>query len=79
MAKKVLILGGIGNGSVIANAMVDANNRGSSEWEFAGYLNDRMDSGNNIEGYPVMGKTTDWRRFMNEGYHFINTIFRIDG
>jgi acetyltransferase EpsM len=79
MNKKVIILGGIGNGSVIANAMVDANKRGDHQWEFAGYLNDRIAEGGKIESYPVLGKLVDWARFADKGYFFINTIFRIDG
>lgn len=79
MAKKILILGGLGNGSVIANAIIDSNKRSCTEWEFAGYLNDRLEIGSLIETYPVMGKTGDARNFLDEGYYFINTIFRIDG
>jgi acetyltransferase EpsM len=79
MGKKVIILGGVGNGSVIANAIVDANNRGDKEWEFAGYLNDRVAAGGHIENFPVLGKLADWMRFEREGCFFINTILRIDG
>jgi len=79
MAKKVIILGGIGNGSVIANAIVDANRRGDREWEFFGYLNDRVAVGGNIESYPVLGKLGDCMKFAAEGCFFINTIYRIDG
>ena len=79
MGKKVIIIGGIGNGSVIANAIVDANKRGELEWEFTGYLNDRIEKGAVIETYPVLGKVSDCGHFANEGYYFINTIFRIDG
>jgi acetyltransferase EpsM len=79
MSKKVIILGGIGNGSVIANAIVDANKRGDREWEFAGYLNDRIASGASIEGLPVLGRLNEWPGFAGKGYFFINTIYRIDG
>lgn len=79
MAKKVIILGGIGNGSVIANAIADANRRGDHEWEFAGYLNDRMEAGEHIESYPVLGKLADWKMNAASDRFFINTIFRIDG
>jgi acetyltransferase EpsM len=79
MSKKVIILGGIGNGSVIANAIVDANKRGDKEWEFAGYLNDRIEKGGSIEGYPVLGKISDTKKLFEEGFFFINTILRIDG
>lgn len=76
--KKVLILGGLGNASVIGNAMIDANRRGSNEYEFAGYINDR-DNMEEIEGYPVMGGLKDIPRFIEEGYYFLNTIYKIDG
>jgi len=79
MSKKIIILGGIGNGSVIANAIIDANKRGDREWAFAGYLNDRIATGSNIESYPVLGKLIDWVRFADTDFFFINTIYRIDG
>jgi acetyltransferase EpsM len=79
MGKKVIILGGIGNGSVIANAIIDSNKRGDQEWEFAGYLNDRIAVGGNIESYPILGKLNDWEKFAKESCFFINTIYRIDG
>lgn len=78
-SKKVLILGGLGNASVIGAAIVDARGRGYKELDFAGYLNDREETGSEIEGYPVMGKTSDIKKFIEQGYYFINTIFRIDG
>lgn len=76
--KKVLILGGLGNGSVIANAIIDANLRGYNEYKFTGYLNDR-DNVNEIEGYPVLGGLKDVQKFIREDYYFINTIFKIGG
>lgn len=79
MSKKIIILGGLGNGSVIANAIEDANNRGYNEYEFSGYLNDRLEVGETIEKYPVLGKLSDIPKFLGEGYYFINTILRIDG
>lgn len=79
MSRKIIILGGVGNGSVIANAIIDANQRGDLEWEFAGYLNDRVAGGGKIEDHPVLGKLADWRKFAGQGCFFINTIYRIDG
>ena len=76
---KVIILGGLGNGSVIANAIVDANNKGYEKYTFAGYLNDRVQIGEEIQGFPVLGKVSDINQFISEGFYFINTIFRIDG
>ena len=78
-SKRVIIVGGPGNGSVIAAAIVDANLRGNMEWEFSGYLNDREKKGTLIGGMPVLGKLADANIFMDEGYYFINTILRIDG
>ena len=79
MKKKVLILGGIGNGSVIAAAMIDANRRGFYDHEFAGYLNDRFKKNELIEGYPVLGNLSDAKRFANDGYYIVNSVYRIKG
>ncbi len=78
-SKKIIIIGGLGNGSVIAAAIHDANKRGFDEWEFYGYLNDRIKPGELIDGMPVLGSLKDAKSFVSEGYYFINTIFRIDG
>lgn len=78
MPKKVLIMGGLGNGSVIAHAMVDAVRRGYAEFECVGFVNDR-DGIDNIEGFPVLGGLKDIPRLLDEGYYFINTIFKIGG
>ena len=79
VAKKVIILGGLGNGSVIANAILDANQRGFKDYEFAGYLNDRINKGESIESFSVLGKLTDVQNFIKKGFYFINTIYKIDG
>lgn len=79
-SKKVLILGGEGNGGVIANAIADSNKRGCHEWECVGFLNDGVEVGTIIDSFPVVGNIkNDIYRFLAEGYYFINTIFRIDG
>jgi acetyltransferase EpsM len=77
--KRVIILGGKGNGSVIAAAIRHANSNGYSEWTFYGYLNDRENKGAMIDGMPVVGKLDDIKKYMEEEFYFINTIFRIDG
>ncbi|HRQ67625.1 MAG TPA: hypothetical protein P5031_03575 [Candidatus Syntrophosphaera sp.] len=77
--QKVIILGGIGNGTVIAEAIADANKRGDRSLEMAGYLNDREETGSYIESFPVLGRTADAPCLAKEGYKFINTIYRIDG
>lgn len=77
--QKVIILGGIGNGTVIAQAIADANKRGDMSCTICGYLNDREAKGSEIEGYPVLGAVAEAKEFANRGYKFINTIYRIDG
>lgn len=79
MSKKIIILGGLGNGSVIAAAIQHANNMGFSEWKFEGYLNDRIPIGELIDSYPVLGKIADIEKFIENDFYFINTILRIDG
>lgn len=77
--KKIVVLGGIGNGSVIAAAIKNANSAHNSEWAFAGYLNDREIKGNLIDGMPVLGNLSEVGKYLEAGYYFINTILRIDG
>ena len=79
MSKKVLILGGLGNGSVIANALIHAANLGFTEYSFEGFLNDRTQVGDLIESHPVLGRISDISKFIEKDYYFINTILRIDG
>ncbi len=76
MSKKVLIMGGGGNASVIGYAILDANLRGDKSLEFIGYINDR-DEVKEIEGYPVVGGLNDIPKFIEEGYYFINAIGKI--
>lgn len=57
MSKKVVIIGGEGNGGVIASAIEDNRNRfGDMEWEVAGFLNDYEKK---VDGFPVIGKLGD--------------------
>ncbi len=79
--QKVIILGGVGNGTVITQAILDATKRGVCDLEVVGYLSDRMEIGELIEGYPVVAKTSrdNIEKFSQEGYKFIYTVYRIDG
>ena len=80
MSKKVLILGGEGNGGVIANAMKDAENKGYDEWEIVGYLNDGYPVGTIIDSFPVIGSIKgDLNKYVAEGYFFIVAIMKLDG
>ena len=77
--RKVAILGGKGNAALVAAAMEHARRMGATEWEVAGFLNDREPVGSIIDMFPVIGKTTDAKRLLDDGYWFVNAILRIDG
>lgn len=79
MSKKVAILGGLGNGAVVAAAIEHARRMGATDLKVAGFLNDRTPVGEKIDMFPVIGKVEDAKRLLDEGYWFINTILRIDG
>ena len=51
--KKLIIIGGYGNGTVVQSTVEDIN-AVKPEWEILGFLNDRETEP--INGYPVLGK-----------------------
>lgn len=53
--KKLVIIGGMGNGSVALSTVEDINSK-KPEWKVLGFLNDR--DIDNVNGYPVLGKVT---------------------
>jgi sugar O-acyltransferase (sialic acid O-acetyltransferase NeuD family) len=75
--KRVLIFGGLGEAMVIGSAIIDANKRGSTEYVLAGYINDTC-IGDTLDGYPVLGGRKDIPRFIEEGYYFLNTVYKLD-
>lgn len=79
MSRKVAILGGVGNGTVIAAAIEHARRMGATDLQVAGFLNDREPIGKALDLFPVIGRVEDAKRLLEEGYWFINTILRIDG
>lgn len=78
MSKKVLIIGGEGNGGVIASCIDDNRKRfGDQEWEVAGFIND-FEKGKQINGYPVLGGTDEIEQFLNnDDYYFMYAIHMI--
>lgn len=76
--KKVLIFGGTGPATNIGQAIVHANSIGYKEYEFTGYVNDKMEE-ESILGYPIIGGFEDIPKFIEEGYYFLNTILKIGG
>lgn len=77
MSKKVLIIGGEGNGGVIASCIDDNRKRFNDlEWEVAGFIND-FEKGKLINGYPVLGGTDDIEGLLRENYYFMYAIHMI--
>ena len=76
MSKKVIIIGGEGNGGVIAACIEDNRRRfGDLEWEVAGFVNDYETQ---VCGYPVLGGTDDVGKLLeNPEYHFMWGIHMI--
>jgi acetyltransferase EpsM len=77
MCKKVIILGGEGNGGVIASAIIDMNKKGYYEYEFEGYLNDFEKPGTLIHNYPVLGKLKEVHDFAEKGYYFMWAVHMV--
>lgn len=68
MSKKVVIIGGEGNGGVIASCIEDNRNRYRDlEWEVVGFLNDFETE---VDGFPVIGKLSDLDKLINETDHY---------
>ena len=78
MSKKVYIFGGVGVASSIAMAMIDARQRGASDLEFCGYINNR-DGISELDGFPVVQSFDEIPRLIDEGCQFIYTFYKIDG
>ena len=70
MNKKIIIIGGEGNGGVISACIEDNRNRyGDMEWEVAGFINDYESE---VAGYPVLGTLADIPELLkNPEYYFM--------
>lgn len=77
MNKRVIIIGGEGNGGVIAACIEDNRRRfKDEEWIVAGFLND-LEKGGEINGYPVLGGTDEINKFLQDEYYFMFAIHMI--
>ena len=76
MTKKLVIIGGEGNGGVVASCIEDNRKRFyDDEWEVVGFINDYEDS---VCGYPVIGKMEDVDRLVKEtDYYFLFAIHTV--
>jgi len=75
--KKLIIIGGYGNGTVVQSTVEDINQR-EKQWELLGFLNDREKK--LINGYPVLGKidkqTVD-RYLTDPNVYFFYTLISV--
>jgi acetyltransferase EpsM len=79
MNKKVIIIGGEGNGGVVA-ACIDDNRKRYSNNEYIvyGFINDFIEKGELINGYPVLGNTDEIQPFIDDPqYYFMYAIHPI--
>ena len=78
MCKKVIIIGGNGNGGVAAACIKDMRlNYNCKDYEVYGFLNDFIPVGDTINGYRVLGRLKDIKRFINEDFYFIYAIHSV--
>lgn len=68
--KKLIIVGGRGNGSTIACAVEDINEE-EPTWELLGFFNDSDRVGTMINDYPVVGRPQDMIERRYDDVHFI--------
>jgi sugar O-acyltransferase (sialic acid O-acetyltransferase NeuD family) len=77
MNKRVIIIGGEGNGGIIASCIEDNRKKYNKlEWKVEGFLND-FEKGKKINGYPVLGGTDSISDFLKEEYYFMYAIHMI--
>ncbi len=78
MNKKVIIIGGDGNGGVAASCIEDMRNKYDIlDYEVYGFLNDYIEKGKLINGYPVLGGLKDITTYLEGDYYFIYAIHSI--
>ena len=79
--QKAIIIGGLGSGTVIAQAIKDANNKGDMSVVVEGFMSHDKEVGELIEGIPVVAKQSkeNIQKCYNEGYKFIFALHRMDG
>lgn len=78
---KVIIIGGVGTGTIIAQAIDDANAMGYDKLTVAGFMSHDKEVGDYIEDYKVVVKQSaqNVQKMYNEGYKFIFALHRMDG
>ncbi len=75
--KKLIIIGGYGNGTVVASTVEDINSV-KKEWEILGFLNDNETEP--INGYPILGKINKEvieKYLLDDDVHFFYTLISV--
>lgn len=73
----MVIIGGEGNGGVIASCIEDNRKRfGDLEWEVAGFLNDFDQE---VDGYPVIGKLDSLPKLIAQTDYFFSWAIHLVG
>ena len=77
MSKKVVIIGGEGNGGVIASCIEDNRSRyGDLEWEVVGFINDFETE---VDGFPVIGKIDDIPHLLDTTDYYFSWAIHLVG
>jgi len=75
MTANIVILGGRGDGMVVLQVARDWIAAGADE-AVLGFLNDDFAEGAQLDGLPVLGALSDWRR-LHEGASFISALHKV--
>lgn len=67
--KRLVILGGAGDGAIVAEAALAAAEAGAP-YIVAGFLNDRVARSETIHSLPVLGRFEDWRNLPDDTIFF---------
>ncbi len=80
MSQKVIIIGGVGSGTVIAQAIIDANLKGDNSLQLEGFMSHILEPGEMIEDIPVVVKQSveNVKLFFENGYKFIFALHRME-
>lgn len=79
MNRPVIIIGGEGNGGVVAACIEDNRKRYSNnEFKVYGFITDFQEKGSTVNGYPVIGNTFELEEFLkNDDFMFMYAIHPI--
>ena len=81
MEQKVIIIGGVGSGTVIAQAIRHAHINGDKSLLLEGFMSHILEPGEMIENIPVIVKQSaeNVKLYWEKGYKFIFALHRTDG